>query len=714
MTTDTPAAGALAPLFSPASVAVVGASQDTGRIRGRLLKLLIEGGFKGPIYPVNPSRSDIQGLRAYASVRDLPEPVELALVAVAADQVMDVLEQCAQRGVKAAAIFSAGSNDRPVGDRLQDHVAAFARRTGVRVLGPNCEGFLDTAAGLTATFSPTLDAFRPHAADDLPRRGRISIVSQSGAMAFALYSRAHRENIPLRHLVSTGNEADVDILDVVDYLVARRDSSAILLFIEGLHHPERFAEVAARAADAGIPLVVAKVGRSGAGQRAAISHTAHMTGADVAYDTVFRRYGVIRVDDPEQMLAVAAAASAGAKPRGKRVAIITTSGGAGGWAADLCEQGGLDVPVFEPAFKAQLADAVPGYGSAENPVDVTAQVVEDGGKTLLGILRRMRGAPGIDICLVILSMTSAGRITSIEEPLAALMADAGIPLVFHSPGVAAPAALAALARLGSLHLELRGFVFAVQALHEYRVFQAQWQEARHSAVRPPAAPSAVLRPEAGGLGPDEARALLSGWGVLLPAQVLARNAADAVVAAGDMGWPVALKIVSADIAHKTEAGGVALDLHDAEALRAAYAGVTERVKAYAPHAAIDGLQVQKMMPPGRELVVGTVNDPDFGPIVMLGLGGIYVEVLRDMVFELAPMQLDQAHRMIRRLKAFALLEGVRGEAAADIPALAELLVRVSEMASAHRNRIVEMDLNPVLLYEAGQGACAVDTLIVVR
>ncbi|MBH1965999.1 MAG: acetate--CoA ligase family protein [Comamonadaceae bacterium] len=704
--------GTLEPLFSPRSVAVVGASQDTKRIRCRLLRQLLDGGFAGPVYPVNPSSDLIQGLKAYPSVEALPEAVDLALIAVAADQIMEVLAQCAKRGIRAAAIFTAGANGVPVGQRLQDHVAAFARESGMRILGPNAEGFIDTEGGLLATFSPTLIHVPPLPVGALPRRGRVSIVSQSGAMAFALYSRAMKDHVPIRHLVSTGNESDVELLEVVDHLIAQASSRVILLFVEGFRDPQRFAGVASRAADAGVALVVAKIGRSSAGQRAAVSHTAHLTGADTAYDAAFERYGVIRVDTPDEMLAIAAAISAGSYPKGKRVAIITTSGGAGGWAADICEQAGLEVPEFVPEFKRRLAEIVPDYGSAENPVDVTARVVEDGGRTLLGILDLLETAPGIDMGLVIMSLVASERITGIETELAGLHAKLARPLVFHSPGVAGAEALSALARVGGLQLGLPQFARAMCALDNYRLFRVRWLEQRKAS-----APALTIPPSApalheGVIDGKTTRALLDAWKVPQPGEQIVRGVDEAVAAAQSVGWPVAIKIVSPDIAHKTEAGGVELGLQNAEEVRAASERILERVRSRMPGARIEGLQVQQMMPPGREMVVGVVRDPDFGPMVMLGLGGIYIEVLRDAVFALAPLSLDDAHGMIGRLKGRAILEGVRGEPAADIGALAELLVSVSRMAAAHANDIAEIDLNPVLLYPVGRGAVAVDALVV--
>lgn len=709
----------LSPLFAPRSIAVIGASNDTQRIRGRLLKLLLAGGFDGPVYPVNPGHDRIQGLAAYPSVLALPQAVDLALIAVAAEQVMDVLAQCERRGVRAAAIYTAGAGGLPAGQRLEDRVAAFARRSGMRILGPNAEGFFDAERGVLATFSPTLERLPPLGRDAFPRRARVSIVSQSGAMAFALYGRARAEHIPVRHLVSTGNEADVELLEVVDHLVADGGSRAILLFIEGFHRPERFQAVADRAADAGVVLIVAKVGRSGAGQRAAVSHTAHLTGADTAYDAVLRRHGAIRVDTPEEMLAIAAAVSAGLRPDGRRVAIVTTSGGAGGWAADICEQAGLEVPAFDAAFKQELAAIVPDYGSTENPVDVTARVVEDGGATLLKILGLIDRAPGIDLGLVIVSLVAPERLTRIEAELAAIHSTAQRPLVFHSPGVADPAALEALARAGGVHLALDAFAKAMDSLAWHQRFLVRRRQeasrAMPAAGGTDAVPVATLRAGAGGIvGTQMLRELFAAWQVPLPQDAVVSTASEAARAAEAIGWPVALKIVSPDIAHKTEAGGVELGLRSAPEALAAGERILANARRCAPQARIDGLQVQKMMPPGRELVVGVVRDADFGPLVMLGLGGIYIEVLRDVVFAPAPLTDALAREMVDQLKAGALLQGARGEPPADIDALVRLLVNVSELAAAHANTIREIDLNPVLVYPAGQGAVAVDALVVMN
>lgn len=713
-----PTTAPLTCLFAPSSIAVVGASNDTSKIRGRLLKLLRDAGFKGPIYPVNPSQQEVQGLTAYASVVQLPQAVDLALIAVAADQVMAVLEACLQRGIGAAAIYSAGANGLPIGQRLQDQVAAFAKRSGMRILGPNCEGFFDAERQVVATFSPTLSHLPLHRASDWPLRQRISIVSQSGAMAFALYGKARAQQVPVQHLISTGNEADVELLEAVDYVIADGRSRAVLLFVEGFHRPERFAAVAARAADAGVVLIVAKIGRSNAGQRAAVSHTAHLTGADTAYDAVLRAHGAIRVDTPEEMLALAAAVSAGVKPQGQRIGIVTTSGGAGGWAADICEQAGLEVPAFDAQLCAQLAQIIPAYGAANNPVDVTASVVEDGGATLLHILQLLGANPHIDVGLIIVSLVSPERLTQMEAPLKTMYAQTQRPLVFHSPGVIAAEAMDVLARVGGVHLDLAVFAKTMLALSKHQQFMRQRQAQAALPSPTPERPAALSPPnwpaENTPLSGAALRELLTSWHIALPPEALVHSPTEAVAAAAAIGFPVALKIVSPDIAHKTEAGGVALHLGGATAVEAAALHILAQVQRHAPQARIEGLQVQRMMPVGHEMVIGVVHDEDFGPLVMLGMGGIYIEVLRDVVFAPAPLTETQAQDMVAQLQCLPILQGARGQPAADIAALVQMLVQVSQLAAAHADRIQEIDLNPVLVYAAGLGAVAVDALLIPR
>jgi len=695
-------------LFVPAGIAVVGASEKINKIRGRLLKLLIDGGYQGKIYPVNPSSDVIQGLPAYPNVAALPQVPDLALVAVPAEQVMQVLEECAGVGIKAAAIFSAGAASDPVGARLQDKVAEFAQRTGMRVLGPNAEGFIDTIGGVIATFSPTMQMSPPVKAEGA-RQGYVSIVSQSGAMAFALYSRACANYLPIGHLVSTGNEADVECAEVIDYLIDEGSSKAILLFLEGFKNPARFVEVAQKAARAGIPIIVAKVGKSTAGQRATVSHTAHLAGSDMAYDAIFSRYGVIRVDDPEEMIALGSVVSAGAIPKGKRVAIITTSGGAGGWAADICEEAGLSVPELHSDFKAHLRGIIPDYGSAENPVDVTASVVEDGGVTLLAILKEVASIEGIDIALVIVSLVSPERLGQIETPLSTLLSASARPMLFHSPGTPHESASRILMQAGSAQLSLPAFARAMKKLADYSRYLERDQHAL-SEPKQTEIGSAATPYRADML--DDTDMLMDAYGIPRPAEALVMSVSQAVAQAQRIGYPVALKVISDQVPHKTEAGALALSLATDSQVAHAFEQVIGNARKYAGDSSIDTVLVQKMMPPGRELMVGGIMDPDFGPMVMLGFGGIYVEILRDVTLAPAPLSLDDAHAMIDKLKGSSLLRGARGETACDLNALANLLVATSRLLKDAAQDIDELDFNPVIVYPEGQGVAVVDSLIV--
>jgi len=695
-------------LFKPTGIAIVGASEKVTKIRGRLLKLLVDGGYQGNIYPVNPSSPVIQGLPAYPNVAALPDIPDLALIAVPAQQVMQVLEECARKGIKAAAVFSAGSAADPVGSRLQDQVAEFSQRTGLRVLGPNAEGFIDTINRVIATFSPTMQMSSPVKAQG-PRQGYVSIVSQSGAMAFALYSRACADYLPIGHLVSTGNEADVECAEVIDYLIEEGSSRAILLFLEGFKNPARFVDVAQKAAAAGIAIIVAKVGKSTAGQRATVSHTAHLAGSDMAYDAIFSRYGVIRVDDPEEMIALGSVVSGGILPKGKRVAIITTSGGAGGWAADICEEAGLSVPELHPEFKAHLRSIIPDYGSAENPVDVTASVVEDGGVTLMAILKEVAGTEGIDIALVIVSLVSPERLGQIKAPLSALLSDMSRPMLFLSPGTPHDSARRILMQAGSAQLNLPVFARAMNKLADYSDFLERRRHASSATGQPQRATTAV--PYHRDLLSDT-DALLDAYSIARPAEALVRTPSQAVAQAQRIGYPVALKVISDRVPHKTEAGALALSLATDAQVAQAFEQIVANARHYADDPSIDTVLVQKMMPPGRELMVGGIMDPDFGPMVMLGFGGIYVEILRDVTLAPAPLALADARAMIDRLKGSSLLRGARGEAASDVDALAKLLVATSHLLNDAHQDIDELDFNPVIVYPEGQGVAVVDSLIV--
>jgi len=690
----------LANLLNPHSVAIVGASDDVGKLRGKLLHVLRRGGFQGTIYPVNPGRLEIQALPAYRDLKSLPVVPELVMIAVPGAHVAAVLRDAEELGVASAVVFSADVDPLVL--------ASVAEAGKLRVVGPNTEGFYDTGTKLAATFAGVVEEqFLNEDVSVWPGR-KIAIVSQSGGLGFALYGRAIAEHLPVSGVYTTGNEADLECLDFVEHLVDEGEVGVILMFIEGLKNPRRLPAIAGRAAAKRIPIVVMKVGRSEAGQRAALSHTAHLAGADTAYDAYFERFGIIRVFDQEEMLSAAAAFSRLTLGPGKRAAVVTTSGGAGAWAADLCGSYGVDVPETDSPTAANIAQLIPGFGATGNPIDVTAQAVEDGGATLVKVLEQLCASSAFDAVIVNMGLSKIGRIAALRGLLQPLLSDGGKPVLFHSHIRPEDENIRALAALGGhVFPTLRGCAFALHVIDRYHRFL--------QAEQPPAAGDGVkaIEIESSGsvvLTESETRRIMEAYAIPVPPSVLAQNLDEAMSAAREMGFPVVVKIQSPDIAHKTEIGGVALGVGEAE-LPAAYERIIVNAVKAVPDALIEGILIQKMMPPGHEIVLGVVNDADFGPLVMLGAGGIYVEVLKDVVF--SPPQIDEAEarRLIRRLKTAPILLGARGRKPADETALARLIVAVGRLAIEQEGVIDQLDLNPVFVYPQGEGVVAVDALV---
>jgi len=703
------AARDLAPLFRPRAIAVVGASDDATRLRGRILAQVVKGGFAGRVFPVNPRRSEVQGLPAFARVGDIPEPVDLALIAVPAETVPEVLEECVAAGVRSAMVFSGGFAEEGAAKRaLQDGIGDLARRTGMVIAGPNSVGFLNVQDALAATFSPAIDfaLLAEHRAREVRRR--IGIVSQSGGLGFALFNRGLRRHLAFSHVVNTGNEADLDATDVLEFLIDDPATGVVLMFLESIRRGRAFMDAAARALALGKPIVVAKVGRSDAGIRAAASHTASLTGADAVYEAVFRRHGVTRADDQDEMLDVAAALALSPPAAGRRVGLVTISGGVGGWMADTLEAAGFTVPAFPPEVQARIREFLPPFGAAFNPVDITANAMENDHRART--LEVLAEAPGIDAMVNVSSLSADPRLPLERDRLAALAARGERPILFYSYPLPSAEAARTLAEIGiPLYTSLAGCARALAALaglHEAR--------ARPVPGAPPprdkAAAAAAL--DRAGERPTEwdGLALLAAYGIAAPEARLATNADAAVRHAEALGYPVALKVQSGDLPHKTEAGAVVLGLADASAVRAAHRRVLAAVAAAAPGAAIQGVLVERMAPPGVEAIVGAIDDPTFGPQVVVGLGGILVEAIGDRAMAPAPVGHDEARAMIASIAGARLFGAWRGRPPADVDALADIVVRVSWLAHDFAGRIREIDLNPVLVHS--RGATAVDALVV--
>ena len=687
---------ALAPLLAPRSVAIVGASSDPTRIGGRPIAYMLQRRFAGPILPVNPNRTEIQGLRAYPDVASLPEAPDAAIVAVPAAQVVDTMKALGVRGVKAAIVFSAGfAETGPIGAALQDDVLAVARSYGIRMIGPNSLGLFNDHIGFYGIFSSSMES-------GYPPPGRIGIVSQSGAYGTHVFAIARQRRIGTPICVATGNEADVAVGDVIGWLVEDAGTDVIAVYAEGIRESASFVAALAAARAARKPVIVMKVGRSKLGEASARSHTAAIAGDDAVTSAVLAEFGAIRARSTEEMLDFAQLATRRIYPAGNTLGMVTVSGGAGVLVSDAAEAIGLPMPPMPDATQKRLVEMLP-FAAPHNPVDCTAQalndislvgrftdaMVEEGGyRSVLAFFTQTGGAASIapklrrelagvrsrhpDRLYVLSVIASAEQVDGYE-------ADGWS--VFEDP-TRAVNAIHAMGRLGDAYAAGRG--------------------------APPPEIGAVTLPDA---SPDEAGAkrLLAAAGIQSAPELACATPAAAVAAAEAIGFPVVLKILSPDITHKSEIGGVLLGIHDAASVWSGFATLMERAGDQAPHARIEGVLVAKQLSGGVECILGIHQDPVFGPVAMVGLGGIFVEVLRDVAFRRCPFGPDIAEQMIRSLRGAPLLTGIRGRPPADIAALAQMLSRLSAFAHAAGPRLQAVDLNPVLVMP--EGAFAVDAVV---
>ena len=708
-------------LLWPKTVALVGASNDLHGLRGRVLETILSHPYAGKVYPVSRSADVVQGLKAYKSVDDLPEPVDLALLIIPAQFVPAELERCGRNGVKAAVILSSGFAEEPgeAGARMQAEIAATARRYDMVVVGPNAEGFANIAAGFCPTFSPVFDKGAGHIKPTLPLgSGQVSVISQSGGLGFAFFDRARPRNITFRHVIATGNEATLGVTDLLDSMLDEGGTDVFLLLIEDIKSPEKFKQVAEKALKAGKPLIVGKIGQSEPGSRAVASHTAALAGAQGPYRAIFERYGLIEGRDFDEMLdmAVAFLACGDRLPAGKRVGICTASGGGGVWMADACAAAGLEVPVLDDETRKELDVFVPPYGTSQNPVDTTAQGVQKLGYGEFA--RLVAQSPMVDSVVVVISARRSAFLEGDRAKLKALKETSQKPVLLWTYTLPAERSIEIINEAGyPLFTGAPGCARALAALADYR----RLRERRLQPAQAPAV-AAAARDKVRGLFSQspavlcewQARPLLAAYGIGAGnAGTLAQSAADAEAAAKAAGRTVALKVQSAAIPHKTEAGAVALNVSAAD-VAAAYDRVLAAAKTYAPAATIDGVLVQPMAPAGREVILGINRDTRWGPLLMVGLGGVLVEAMGDVQLAPVPLDRDAAMALIARLKGAALLGAFRGRPEADVEALADLMVRLAQFASDHADTIAEIDLNPVIVHDKGAGVSMVDALIVKR
>jgi acyl-CoA synthetase (NDP forming) len=682
-------------------VAIIGASNDATRIGGRPLAALARRWLRGDparrLYPVNPGRERVQDLPAFPSMAGLPERPDLAIVAVPAAAALDAIRDCAAARCPAAVVFTSGFRESGAdGSAMQDRLAAAAREGGVRLLGPNCLGVMVPSSGMFATFSESA-SFDDHA------DGAVAVASQSGAIMSQLLMLARRRGLGLRALISTGHECDVDVAECIDHFAHDQATRVIVAYIESCRDGARLTAALANARAAGKPVIVLKVGRTAAGGEATKTHTGALAGEDRIYDAVFRQYGAWRAASFDEAIDVAYVCANAAAPAGNRLGVVTISGGAGALVADAATDDGLDVAPLPAQAEASLRGMLP-YATARNPLDTTAQVLND-----LGLWTRsievVVGA-GYDAVLMYLAYfgQSPRMFAPLLEAMAPLRRDGGPPLVFCS--LFDPEAAASARAAGFLVFEDPSR--AVRALAGWTHAHRGIREARE---RAPVAASAVATPPLAGSAENEVKRALASAHIAIPEERVATSRAAAVACARSIGFPVVMKVSSPDIAHKTEVGGVVLGVAGEADAGRAWDAITASVAAKAPAARVDGILVARQYTGGLEMLLGSVADPVFGTMILLGAGGILAEAMDDVAMRRAPLDRDDAEAMIDELRIARLLAGIRGGPPLDRAALCCAIVEFAATATA-AGAGVSIEINPLLVLREGQRCVALDAVLV--
>jgi acyl-CoA synthetase (NDP forming) len=684
----------LDPLLRPRSIAIVGASDDPTRIGGRPLAYLRSRGFAGTILPVNPNRATVQGLPTFPDIASLPEAPDAAIIAIPGEGAIAAAEALGARGCQAAITFTAGFAEvGPEGAAMQDRLVAAARGHGMRIVGPNCLGLFNAPLGYFPIFSASVEQ------GWIP--GVVGIASQSGAYGSHLFAAARSRGIGVPVLVTTGNEADLQLADFIEWMAAADEVRVIAAYAEGIRDGARFVQALEAARRARKPVVMMKVGRSAVGEAAAKSHTASIAGDDRVLDAVLAELGVHRARTTEELLDVCYVAQKGIYPVGNTLGVVTISGGAGVLIADAAEAAGLPMPEMPEDAQARLKALVP-FSSPRNPVDCTAQAFND--MAVVGAFAESMAADG-GYASLIAFFTAWGDSATMTPPLRRELKRV---LDRHPDRLFLLSILASPER--TREWEADGFLVmedpsrAVVAL----AAMGRFGEAFARPMQPEWAPPFVTLPEA---TPNEAEAkrILAEFGVPMVPERACATAEEAVAASREFGFPVVAKLLSPDILHKSEIGGVLLNLADEAAVRSGFTLLINRAAAHAPAARLDGVLVARQVKDAVEMAIGVVRDPVFGAVAMVGLGGVFIEVFRDVAFRRCPIGVADAEAMIRSLRGFALLDGARGRPKADVAALARALAALSRFGTLPR--VASAEVNPLMVLPAGEGALAADAVI---
>ncbi len=692
----------LRPILRPRSVAVIGASSRPGTIGAEITRNLVVNGFQGPVYPVHPKAVSVQSIRAWRDVREIPDPVDLAVLVVPGEQVLETARACAEKGVKGMVVITAGFKEvGPEGLAAEQELVAICREAGIALVGPNCLGVVSTdpQTRLDATFAPTF-----------PPEGTVAVASQSGALGVAMLDYARDLNIGVSDFVSMGNKADVSGNDLIEWWGADPRTRVVLLYLESFGNPRRFAEIARRVGRSK-PIVAVKSGRSRRGNLAASSHTGSLAGAEVAVQALVDDAGIVRVDTVEELFEMAAFLAHQPVPRGRRVAILTNAGGPGILATDAAEAWGLEVPDLPPETSEALRALLPPSASVRNPVDMIASASPEQYEAAVRLLLDCEAVDALIVLFVPPLITDSDRVgqgiargaEGTSKPvLSCFMGKHGVP--------------EGLSRMQQARIPSYAFPESAVRVLARASRYAEWKARPEGALVKPqgmdleAASRLVQAAPEGWLAPEQVEQLLSRIGVHSAGGIVARSAGEAAQAARALGFPVVVKLVSDTITHKSDVGGVKVDLRHEGDVFAAWEQIEGGLKARGLAGQMQGVLVQRLVRGGVECLVGLTRDPAYGPLIAFGLGGVLVELMRDVGFRIPPLSDRAAAELVRSIRGFPLLDGYRGAPPADLAAVEDLVLRISALAEACP-RVEELDLNPVKVMGPGEGCVTVDARV---
>lgn len=690
-------------LFEPKSIAVIGAARDENKIGYKILKNILTGGYRGQVYPINPQGGEILGLKSYRNVEEVNGPVDVASIVIPAKFVYEAVKSCAKKKVRYLTIISSGFSE--IGNNEEERkIVSYANEHNMRVLGPNIFGIYSAAASLNATFGSS---------GIIP--GRVAIITQSGALGVAMIGKTTVENIGLSAIVSVGNKTDVDEADLLEYLVTDDHTKIVLMYIEGVRDGERLIQ-AVKMSTQKIPLVVIKSGRSERGAIAAASHTGSLAGSDEIFDAIMRQCGVLRAENVEEAFNWCKFLANSPFPSGEKTVIVTNGGGIGVMATDACEKYRVKLYDDTAALKEAFSTVTPEFGSTKNPIDLTGQATSSHYNSALEEALKNREINSIIALYGETAVFDAENLSSMIEENSRKFKEEKKPLVFSIfGGEKIENCLISLKRTdAAVYGDVYEAVSCLGSVYAYYHYLRERSDAIDRAEIDVQTISRVLegaREEGRSfLLAHEGQAVMRAAGILIPRSIIARNLDEAIRGAEKIGYPVVMKVVSRDILHKSDAGGVALDIEDKNEVIDAYQAILRNSRAYKADAHIEGVEVSEMVTKGMETIIGARRDRTFGPMIMFGLGGIYVEVMKDVAFRALPINRKEILSMVKEIRAYPLLLGVRGEEKKDLDAVVDTIIRVGTILQ-ECDRISDIEINPLMVYEHGMGVKAVDVRI---